>query len=168
MARAVLLLTTFAALAAWAGAQGTAPPSPADRVKNFKANRTLVDNLVSDGIALADAEDALARAVACRRTTAVLAEYVGGAAREQNADRVAELADLMGLVVRDGLIPNLDEADRTIPLHSKPLRDRLAATQRGAAGDINSVGAAADGVAGNARAKAALEALAALGARINK
>src|SRR5262249_35033697 len=140
---ALLLLTTFATLAAWAGAQGTAPPlSPADRVKNFKTNRTLVENLVNDGVALADAEDALARAAACRKTTAVLRESGSAAAKDQNPDGVAELADLMTVGVRDGLVPNLDEADRTIPPHSKKLRDQLAATQAGAVEAIDSVGAA--------------------------
>jgi len=172
VARALLLLTTFATLAAWAGAQGTAPPlSPADRVRLFKTNRTLVENLVNDGTELADfGEDALRRAVTCRRTTAVLAEYLSGAARDQNPDRVAELADLMGVVVRDGLVPNLDEADRTIPAESRKLREQLAATQTGVTDDIDAVGRAIPPgkVGESAKVKAALESLAALKAKVKK
>lgn len=171
MARVLLLLATFAALAAWAGAQGTAPPlSPADRVKLFKTNRTLIDNLVYHGEDLCRAEDPLKRAEACRKTTAVLAEYLGGAARDENPDRVAELADLLSVVVRDGLTPNLDEAERTIPPQSKELRERLTRTRDGAADDIDSVGRAVPPgkVGDSARVKAALEALAALKVQVKK
>src|SRR6476659_8542934 len=127
VARIALLLITFSALAAWAGAQGPAPALSAEqRAQLFKSNRTLLENLVENGITLADADEPLRRAAACQATALTLGNYLKRAATEdQNPDRVVELAELMTAVVRGGLVPNADEADRTIPPQSRAERDRL-------------------------------------------
>jgi len=173
VARFALLLTAFAALAAWAGAQGPAPAlSPEQRAKLFKSNRTLLENLVENGITLADADDPLKRAEGCRATAATLGNYLKRAVTEdQNPDRVVELAELMTAVVREGLVPNVAEADRTIPAQSRKDRERLATVQKDAAADLDAIRAAiaAGGKVGdNEKVKAAIEALGALKEKLKK
>ncbi len=138
MARLALLLTTFASLAAWAGAQGPPPSlSAADRVNLFKANRTLLENLVNDGITLADADDPLKRAEGSRATSLTLSNYLKRAATEdQNPQRVVELAELMHDVLRDGLAPNLEEAARIFPPDS-PQAAQLADLRRKSTADLD-------------------------------
>lgn len=114
MRRSLLTLFAFMLLSAWAGAQGTAPLSAATQVKQFKNNRLLIENLVDHGIDLANADNSVSRAEACRQTAQTLANYVSRAADEQDPDRVAELATLFGEVIRDGLVPNLDETRKTV------------------------------------------------------
>ena len=61
MRRTLFTLVAFTALAAWAGAQGPPPPLPAAvQVKQFKANRILIENLVDHGIDIANADNPLA------------------------------------------------------------------------------------------------------------
>jgi hypothetical protein len=142
VARVAVLLTIFAALAGWAGAQGPAPPlAPADRLALFRANRALLDGLVTNGLALSDADDPLRRAQECRKTARTLTNYLGRAATDdRNPDRVAELADLVGEVVRDGLAPNLAEAAATIP-PGDPREPELKKLRAGALADLDEVGA---------------------------
>ncbi|MBA4191853.1 MAG: hypothetical protein C0467_28065 [Planctomycetaceae bacterium] len=171
MVRVLLLLTSFTALAAWAGAQGPTPPlSAADKIKLFKSNRTLIENLVNHGIALSSVDAPLKRAEECRRTAVTLGNYLERAAKEdRNPDRVAELAGLMGDVVRDGLAPNLDEAERTTPAES-PDGKRVKELQTIVATDLDNVRLAvpAGKVADNAKVKAALAALAELKSKFGK
>jgi hypothetical protein len=173
VARVTLLLITFAALAAWAGAQGPAPPLSAEqRAQLFKKNRTLLENLVENGIGLSSADSPLNRAEACQATAVTLGNYLKRAATEdQDPHRVAELADLMAGVVRDGLLPNADEAERTIPPQSRAERDRLARVQNAAAAELDAIRnlVPAGGKVGDSeKARAAIEALAGLKDRIKK
>lgn len=122
MARWAYLLTTFFALAAWAGAQGPAPASPlstADQLRLLRANSTLITNLVDNGVALSSsAGGPKQRAEQCRSAAKALASAIQDAAGKQEAERVAELADLFRDVVRDALLPTLDDAKRTVPPES--------------------------------------------------
>lgn len=171
MFRALLLLTCFATLAAWAGAQGPVPPlSAADKAKLFKANRTLVENLVNHGLDLSSAADPVKRAEECRKTAITLGNYVERAATDdKNPDRVVELTGLMCEVVRDGLAPLLDDAERTIPPES-PQGKRVKELQSLAAADIDAVRNAvpAGKVGDNPKVKAALAALTDLKAKFGK
>jgi hypothetical protein len=116
MRRSLVTLVVFAALAAWAGAQGSPPPlDAATQEKLFKSNKILLENLVDHGIKLAKAENSLERAKECRSTATTYANSLDYAATiEQDPDRVVELAGLMREVVQDGLLPNLNEAQREI------------------------------------------------------
>jgi hypothetical protein len=169
--RVLLLLTTFAALSAWAGAQGPVPLSAADKIKLFKSNRTLIDNLVGHGLDLSAADDPLKRAEECRKTAVTLGNYVERAATDdKNPDRVAELAGLMGDVVRDGLAPNLEEAERTFTPES-PGGKRVKELQGIAATDIDNVRAAiatTGKVNDNPKVKAALASLTELKSKLGK
>jgi hypothetical protein len=173
VARVTLLLIAFAALAAWAGAQGPAPSlSPEQRAELFKKNRTLLENLVENGISLSSADSPLNRAEASHATAVTLANYLKRAATEdRDPDRVAELADLMTAVVRDGLLPNAAEADRTIPPQSRAERDRLAKVQGAAAAELEAIRIlipAGGKVGDSEKARAAIEALAGLKDKIKK
>lgn len=173
MFRALLLLTCFATLSAWAGAQGPVPPvtlTAADKAKLFKSNRTLVENLVNHGLDLSSASDPVKRAEECRKTAITLGNYVERAATDdKNPDRVAELAGLMGEVVRDGLVPLLDDAERTIPAES-PQGKRVKELQALAAADLDAVRNAipAGKVGDNPKVKAALAALTDLKSKFGK
>jgi len=169
--RVLLLLISFATLAAWAGAQGPTPPlTAADKMKLFKSNRTLIENLVNHGIDLSAADKPLTRAEECRKTAVTLGNYLERAAKEdRNPDRVAELADLMGNVVRDGLAPNLDEAERTTPAES-PDGKRVKELQTIVANDLDNVRSTipAGKVADSPKVKAALAALTDLKSKFGK
>jgi hypothetical protein len=81
MARWLYLLTAFAALAAWAGAQNPAPPlSAEDKLRLLKANSALIDNLVRDGISLSAADTPERRAEECRKSSLALAHEIQKAA----------------------------------------------------------------------------------------
>src|SRR5688500_7209105 len=110
MARWVYLLTTFAVLAAWAGAQNTAPPlSAEDKLRLLKANGTLLDNLVRDGVALSAADTPEDRAARCRSASLALANEIQKAATAEDAERVAELIVLFRDLVKDGLVPTITD-----------------------------------------------------------
>lgn len=146
MARWALLLTTFAALAAWAGAQGPPPPAPpltaADQLRLLRANSTLITNLVDSGVALSSsASGPPQRAEQCRGAAKALASAIESAAGKQEGDRVAELASLFLAVVRDALIPTLDEAKRTVPPES-PDAARIKEIRATAARDVRELKAA--------------------------
>jgi len=158
MRRTMLILIAFAALSAWAGAQGPTPLSAEIQIKQFQSNRILIENLVDHGIDLAEADNPLRRAAACRQTARTLANYLERAADDGDADRVAEFAHLYGEVVRDGLVPNLEAAGNAIPAgspHLKELRD----VRKKATDDFNGVRSkipTAGRVGDNDKVKAAL------------
>ena len=163
--RVLLLLVSFAALAAWAGAQGPPPPlSPADRAKLFKSDRALLDQLIDHGIGLSNFDNHLERAQECRKTAKTLANYLERAAKdEQDPDRVAEMTGLLTELVRDGLAPNLKVARRDNPKGS-PGFEAVQKLGETALKDMDDVTAAipAGKVGDDAKVKAALAALAAL------
>ena len=119
MRRTMFTLIAFAALSAWVSAQGPASLPAEIRVKQFQTNRILIENLVDHGMDLAGADSPLRRAEACQRTARTLASYLERAAGAEDADRVAEFANLYGEVVRDGVVPSLDAAGKTIPEGSR-------------------------------------------------
>jgi hypothetical protein len=108
----MLTLFASAALCAWVSAQGSSPLTAEIQVKQFKNNRILIESLVDRGIELASAESPLRRAEACQRTAGTLAHYIARAAGNEDPDRVAEFVTLFGVVVRDGVVPNMEEAKR--------------------------------------------------------
>lgn len=170
MARALLLLVCFAALSAWAGAQGPAPLPAAVQVKLFKNNRALLDNLINHGLDLSDTDDPLDRAQECRRTAQTLANYLERAATDaQDPDRVAELADLLGDVVREGLTPNLETAKQLFPPGTKRFED-VKQLRDTATRDLDAVAPTipAGKVAENTKVKDALARLATLKAALGK
>jgi hypothetical protein len=116
--RAALTLTLFAGLSLWASAQSQAPLM--DRqLKQFEANRLLLDQLLDHGLNLSSAERGgfpLARAEECRLAAEKLEDALKDAsATDSDPERVAELCDHIAAVVRDGLVPNLDQARKDIP-----------------------------------------------------
>jgi hypothetical protein len=168
MRRPLLGLFAFAALSAWVGAQGPAPLPAEVQVKQFKANRTLIESLVDHGVYLAEAEDPLDRAEECRKTARVLANYLERAAGAGDADRVAEFAGLYGAVVRDGLVPNLETARRTIPEGSPRWPDLQKAREKAAKDFFHArASVPADGPVGQSdKVKAALRALEGLAGKL--
>ena len=165
MARWAYLLTTFFALAAWTGAQDKAPAPPlstADQLRLLRANSTLITNLVDSGVALSSsANGPRQRAEQCRGAAKALASAIQDAAGKQEAERVAELADLFLKVVGEALLPALDDAKRTVPPES-PDAKHIRAIRAGSADDVRELKAAipATGkVAENGRVKDALKQL---------
>lgn len=169
MRRSLVTLVAFTALAAWAGAQGP-PLTAADRVRLFKADQTLIDSLVDHGVKVADADEPLKRADACRKTALSLATALKRMATDdQDPDRVAELADLLGEVVREGLTPNLQEAREVIRPGDRREPDLLK-LREDAATDLDALRAAvpAGKVGDHPKVKDALDRLAKLQAEIGK
>ncbi|HUR55371.1 MAG TPA: hypothetical protein VMZ71_14655 [Gemmataceae bacterium] len=113
MFRLTASLLVFAALSAWAGAQGPAAGiTAAERLQMLRTNRMLIENMVDHGLDMAGADTPLKRAAECRRTARTLANAVRQAGDEQNAGRVAELCGHLDSVMRDALAPNLELATR--------------------------------------------------------
>ena len=135
MCRVGVLLTVFLGLAAWAGAQGPPPLSTADQLNMLRANQGVIEELVDRTIELAGANTPLKRAETCRKTAGTLAGVVGRAADEGNADRAAEFGGHLEAVVRDALIPTLDEGRRTTPPESEDAK-RLKKLREGAWTDL--------------------------------
>jgi hypothetical protein len=138
MRRFGLTSLVLLALAAWAGAQGPqqASLSAADQLRLHRANRVLLADLVDRGIELGRASHPIDRAEECRKTARALGVALQKAADADDADRVAELGNHLELVVRDGLVPSLDEAKRHIHPMS-PDAARLKQVQETAAGDLD-------------------------------
>lgn len=139
MTRPALTAVVLAALAAWAGAQP--PTAAADKLRLHRANRTLLTDLVGSGVRLATADHPVDRAEACQQTARALGIAVRRAAEASDADRTAELAAHLESLVRDGLVPILDDATRTIPAHS-PDAERLRTVRTKAAADLAETDAA--------------------------
>jgi hypothetical protein len=142
MARWLYLLTAFAGLAAWAGAQNPAPPlSAEDKLRLLKANSTLIENLVNDGVALSVANTPEDRAVRCHRTSLHLANEIERAAKANDKERVAELTGLFCDQVRDGLVPTINDGLRTVNPVS-PAATKLREVRQLAGQDVARVQAA--------------------------
>lgn len=137
MARTALTLALFAALAAWASAQG--PVTMSDELRMLRTNRGLLTDLLDHGVKLSDnGGTPLARAGECRRA----AETLGAALRgETDEERIAELSDRLAAVVREGLAPNVRKARDEIPRGS-PDYDRLRAEAERARKYLDDLGAA--------------------------
>ena len=138
MFRPGVTFAVFLVLSAWAGAQAPVAPgmTAAERLRLHRANRTLLADLVDSGVKLGNASHPVARAELCQGTARVLGIALSKAAEAQDADRVAELGEHLTLVVRDGLVPILDEGRQTIPVGS-PDAVRLKAVRENAVGDLN-------------------------------
>jgi hypothetical protein len=138
MIRLAYTTLAFVMLAAWAGAQG--PPraalSASEQLRLHRANRVLLVDLVDRGIDLGVANHPVDRAEACRKTARVLGVALLQAAESNDADRVAELGGHLESVVRDGLVPMIDEARRNIHPAS-PDSARLKLVRDTAASDLD-------------------------------
>jgi hypothetical protein len=132
MARWTYLPTAFVVLAAWGGAQTPAPPiSPEDKLRLHRANSPLIEQLVHDGVALSNAADPVQRAERCREASVSLALAIQQAVRTEDAGRVTELTGLYRDLLRDGLVPTLNDARREVTPDSpggKKLRELRTAT----------------------------------------
>ena len=127
MARWFYLLIAFAALSAWAGAQNPAPPlSAEDKLRLLRANGTLLDHLVRDGVALSFADTPEKKAEDCRGAALALANAIHDAAAADDTGRVAELTPLFRDLVRDGLVPTITDGLKVVTPQSpaaKKLRE---------------------------------------------
>jgi hypothetical protein len=139
MWRSMLTLFVGAVLSAWVSAQGPPLLTAEIQVKQFKNNRILIENLVDHGIYISNADDSLARAEACQRTARTLANYLERAAGDGDPERVAEFAGLFSQVIREGLLPNLDAAKRSITDQKSPRADTLKQVNAQVRSDLDSV-----------------------------
>ena len=113
MGRSWLTLGVVGAVALAASAQGPAAGrSAAEQLRLFRTNRPLLDQLLDQGLRLAEAGDALDRADRCRDAVLAVAAALAAATAEPDADpsRVAELSGHLAALVRDGFGPALAEA----------------------------------------------------------
>jgi hypothetical protein len=146
MVRAAYILAISLALSAWAGAQGPehSALSAADQLRLHRANRVLLIDLVDRGIELGKASHPIDRADECRKTARVLGVALQQAAEKEDADRVAEIGNHLELVLRDGLVPMLDDAKRNVHPMS-PDAARLKLLRENATDDLVGVSTALRG-----------------------
>ena len=138
MGRLAATAAFFLLLSAWAGAQGTVPLPASDQIRLLRANRVLLGDLINHGVELGSTEDPLQRASACHGAAHALGVALRRAAEANDPDRIAELGDHLEEVVREGLVPILDEARRTIPPDSQDAV-RLKEIRTNAAEDLESI-----------------------------
>lgn len=164
MARWVYMPIAFLALAAWAGAQGppsAQPLSAEDKLRLLKANGTLIEGLVYQGIDLSRADRPEQRVEECRKAAQLLADAARDAAGKQDAERVAELTGLFRDVVRDGFLPTYAKGTQEVTPGS-PADRKIKEQRELAVRDVTGLKAAipASGTVGeNARVRDALKQL---------
>ena len=164
MFRWAYLLIAFVTLAAWAGAQGpvpAAPLSPEDKLRLLRSNGALVTELVDRGVAMSGTPEPDRRADECRRASLALVNAIRTAAAADEAERVAELTALFRVVVRDGLVPTINDGLTTVPPQS-PAAAKLREVRRLAATDVTDLRSAVPAtgkVADSPRVKDALQQL---------
>lgn len=153
MTRTALTLLTAAGLSAWAAAQVPPAPLAIGQARLLTANRDLLQALLTDGLAASDAGDStLDRIAACRRAAQTLSRSLKEECQRDapDADRVAELGDHLGEVLKDGLAPALDRARAAYHDGSpdfpkfRDLDKQSAADARAAAGLIPAAGKLGD------------------------
>jgi hypothetical protein len=137
MFRVGATLTVFLALAAWAGAQGQSAPSAADRLQLLRTNLGLIDGLIDDSVNLAGANTAVDRAAVCQTTAHRLVGEVEKAADAGNPDRVAEFGGHLERMVREGLVPTLEDGKTVHPV--SPEAKRLKEIREGAIRDLGAL-----------------------------
>lgn len=145
MTRLPHTLFAFVLLSAWAGAQnGAQPPAltAEDKVRLFRENRTLIDSLVNDGVALSAAETPVKRAESARSAARAVVNALAMAASADDAERVVELAGLFRTLARDAVVPALDDAKRVVSPES-PDGKKLRELREQAARDVSDVKASA-------------------------
>jgi hypothetical protein len=131
--RTALTLSLFAGLSLWASAQERTTQLY-QHLKQFEANRLLLDQLINHGLNLSKGGDSLGRAEECRQAAITLAAALKTVPRN-DAERVAELSDHIAAVVRDGLVPNLTDAHAQVG--SPEQRQKLADISRDARTDLS-------------------------------
>lgn len=134
MTRTLLTLTIAAGCSLWASAQDRVPVY--QQLRQFEANRQLLDQLIEHGLSLSSEKggNSLGRAEECRLAAGSLAAALK-TAPDDDPERVAELGDLIASVVRDGLVPNLNQAGEDIRPGSQDF-DRLQALSRQSDSDV--------------------------------
>ncbi len=114
MRRSWLTLGTVAVAVAALTASAQRPPAgktAAEQLRLFRANRPLLEQLLDQGLRLAEAGDALDRADRCRDAVLALSRALAEAsAADADPSRVAELGEHLAALVRDGLGPALAQA----------------------------------------------------------
>jgi hypothetical protein len=135
-ARHLLTLTAFAALSAWVSAQGPGTGLTAsEHLAQLKTNRTLLEELVDHGLSVSGQNTSIDRANACLEVTERLAREIRSAVLVGDADRLAEMTDLLNRVVSGGVMPNLTTAHRDTPVGS-PGYERVLEVHRKASGRL--------------------------------
>ncbi len=121
-----LAFSTFVlvALSAWVSGQPAAGPLAGEQLHLFRGNRELLENLVEHSVELANADTPVGKVRACHESTKDLGRAMKDAADRDDADRVAELSELLTAVIRFALVPTLGEARVAIPVGT-PAYQRL-------------------------------------------
>lgn len=137
--RPALTLLTFAAVAAWASAQGPAPGrTAAQQLALFRANRPLLESLIDYAVKVSAAPDPVGRVDQCREAVAAVGRAVREAAEAEDTDRVAELGEHLSGLLADGLEPALRSAGDGVPPGS-PSAEELAKVRAGTERELTQV-----------------------------
>ena len=111
--RPLLTLAVAAAVSLWASAQpSTAGLTAAAQLQLLKTNRELLEDLLDQGMLVADANTPLDRAAACQRSIDRMARELQPAVARSDADRANEIGDYVERIVVDGFVPNFEIARR--------------------------------------------------------
>jgi hypothetical protein len=101
-------------------------PTPAEQLRFWELNRTLLAGLVEHGLKLSQATTPVERVSECREAAQTLAGATEGAS---GTDRATELAGYLADVYAEGLVPALEAARAEIPAGS-PHWDTLRKIER--------------------------------------
>lgn len=135
--RHLLSLFAVAAVSLLASAQpGNSGLTAHEKLQLLQANRDLLEDLLDQGVRVADANTPLDRAGECQRSTDRLAREFREALARSDADRADEIGDHVEKIVVDGFLPNFETARRDSKPGS-PDYERVQAMHRDAAASID-------------------------------
>ena len=112
MVRTPFTLVTIAVLAFCASAQAPPrAPSAAEQLDLFGSNRVLLEELLDNGLELSKPHSMVERIEVCGNAVETLGNAVGDA---ESPERMAEMSNRLSDLMNAGMVPMLNEAQRTI------------------------------------------------------
>jgi hypothetical protein len=119
MKRTLLGLVALLAVCLTISAQGSAVKlTAAERLKLLQLNQNLIEDLIESSLKLSNSSNPLDAAEQHVGVSIRLGRSLNEAIQRNDPDRAAEVAALLESVVREALMPQLNEAGRTIPVGS--------------------------------------------------
>lgn len=119
MKRLATVILVCALIAAWVGAQAPRRIAPADQAKLLQRNKLLYTAAVNSGLTVTTQIDPLERANTSTELAKQLSGEIQKAAKENDADRAAELAHHLAHLIDSGVAANLRMARSRIQAGSE-------------------------------------------------
>ncbi|QVL34617.1 hypothetical protein KIH39_12120 [Telmatocola sphagniphila] len=115
MMRYSATLLILASLSLWAGAQSPkSRPRVDEQLKLFERNQVMIEKLIDGSLQISRSRDALSKSKAYEEILKEMQQEIKLAAAGQETSRLKELVTHLGTVLLQGLVPNLENARKSI------------------------------------------------------